>query len=99
MNSAFNHDVDFAETLIIKAILDDIDKVYHWYHQPLPKPNLIIKVTDNSFVVGRAVRRSSRGHAFDVNNYKVVLSTADFIDETVDFNGHTRIVLTAHPIS
>lgn len=98
MNSAFDHDEAFVETLLIQAIVEHISDVYDWYVKPAPKPNLPIEVISNNFPVGKAVLKANRPTAFAVNNYKVVLSMIDKADPSVTHNGHSLFVLTAHPI-
>ncbi|MCM7400660.1 hypothetical protein M8R60_02930 [Enterobacter hormaechei] len=99
-SSAFNHDLAFVETLISRAILDDIADFHAWFTDPNPMLKKHVINVSNNFVVGRGVLNStasSRTAPVDLQNFRIVFALVDESDHTVKYNGHNKTILTAYP--
>lgn len=106
VSSGFYEGISYAETLIAKALLSNLDKVYTWYTGDKSAiADLLDDVDDdkdlqityvNNFDVGRKFRRSHIGQPPLVVKKVVVLLRK--IDEgTAPVNGRTDFILTAYP--
>ncbi|WP_456310956.1 RNase A-like domain-containing protein [Serratia proteamaculans] len=105
-SSGFYEGVSCAETLIAKALLSNLDKVYTWYTgdksaiADLPDhidddKDLCIRYVNN-FDVGRKFRRSDIGHP-SITVRKVVVLLRKIDEGTAPINGRTDFILTAYP--
>lgn len=99
-SSGFNHDLTFVETLISRAILDDIAAFHAWFTDPNPFFKKHVINVSNNFVVGRGVLNvaaSSRTAPVDLQNFRIVFALVDESDHTVMYNGYNKTILTAYP--
>ncbi|WP_312274258.1 RNase A-like domain-containing protein [Pseudescherichia sp.] len=105
-SSGFNHGISYAETLIAKALLSNLDKVYTWYTgdksaiADLPDDveddkDLHI-VYENNFDVGRMYKRKKMGEPAVIVK-KVVILLRKIDEGTAPINGRSDFILTAYP--
>lgn len=106
VSSGFYNGITYAETLIAKALLSNLDKVYTWYTgdrcaiADLPDDveddkDLHI-IYQNNFDVGRKFRRKSQSNpAVTVNKIVILLRKID--DDNEPVNGRSDFILTAYP--
>lgn len=106
VSAGFNHGISYAETLIAKALLSNLDKVYTWYTgdksavADLPDDiddDKDLQITyQNNFHVGRKFRRRKPGEP-PVNVSKIVILLRKIDEGTAPINGRTDFILTAYP--
>lgn len=105
-SSGFNHGISYAETLIAKALLSNLDKVYTWYTgdksaiADLPDDveddkDLLI-VYENNFAVGRKYKRNKAGEPAVIVK-KVVILLRKIDEGMAPINGRSDFILTAYP--
>lgn len=106
VSSGFNHGISYAEALIAKALLSNLDKVYTWYTgdksaiADLPDDvdddkDLLI-LYENNFNVGRSFKRKKMGEPA-VLVKKVVILLRKIDEGTAPINGRSDFILTAYP--
>ncbi|NIF58943.1 hypothetical protein F3J27_09120 [Enterobacter sp. Ap-916] len=106
-SSGFNHGISYAETLIAKALLSNLDKVYTWYTgDKRAIADLADDVEDdkdlhiiykNNFDVGRKFKRKTMSTpAVTVDKLVILLRKID--DGTAPINGRSDFILTAYPV-
>lgn len=97
VNSGFYHDISFAETMIAKALLSNLEEVYSWcnaLHGPGTNQDLDFEYTNN-FPVGRKFKKKYPNAApVEVSTVVVVLRK---VPTGQHHHGRTSFVLTAYP--
>ncbi|QGY33050.1 RNase A-like domain-containing protein [Pantoea cypripedii] len=105
-SSGFFNGVSFAEAVVAKALLSNLDRVYTWYtgdkSATADLPDAVENDKDlhivyqNNFDVGRTFKRSKPGQPARVKNKVSILLR--WIDEgEPPINGRTDFILTAYP--
>ncbi|WP_338153022.1 RNase A-like domain-containing protein, partial [Chimaeribacter californicus] len=108
MISSFYHDQNFAETVIAKAILDNLHRVYNWYYRiadPAGVPQgtgggnkrSLFFTSECTFPVGFGYRKV-KNLADDTYIYERLISSHVFVKLTRgDINGRNKFIVTAFP--
>lgn len=105
-SSGFFHGVSFAEAIVAKALLSNLDKVYNWYtgdksstaklSEPHNNDADLIIFYENNFEVGRSFKRDKQDKpAKKKSNVIVLLRWVK--DDAPLINGRTDFILTAYP--